>query len=77
MAKNQHDAWSLAKSHLQQAQARMTKHANHHRREVDSKVGDYVWLDMRYFPTQRPSKKLDFPYNGKFLITEKMEIVID
>ncbi|KAI1000330.1 hypothetical protein K3495_g7864 [Podosphaera aphanis] len=27
---------------------------------------------MRHLPTQRPSKKLDFLWNGKFLITEKV-----
>ncbi|KHJ32483.1 hypothetical protein EV44_g2899 [Erysiphe necator] len=72
MIKQQHDAWSLAKSHLLQAQSRMARKSNIHRREINFDVGDYVWLDMRDFLTQRPTKKLDFPTNGKFLITEKV-----
>ncbi|KAI1007774.1 hypothetical protein K3495_g453 [Podosphaera aphanis] len=72
LARKQHEAWSLARKHLLQAQTKMKSQSDRHRRPVDFKVGDYVWLDLRHFQTQRPSKKLYFPYNGKFLITEQV-----
>lgn len=72
VAQRHHDAWKLATKHLTDAQERAQLKTNAHRRPVDFKVGDYVWLDMRYYRTERPSKKLDFPINGKFLIVEKV-----
>ncbi|KAI0992343.1 hypothetical protein K3495_g15843, partial [Podosphaera aphanis] len=72
ITKNLHQAWDLATKHLQQAQKVMADKTNVHRREIDFQVGDEVWLDMRYYKSQRPSKKLDFPTNGKFKIIEKV-----
>ncbi|POS84164.1 hypothetical protein EPUL_004193 [Erysiphe pulchra] len=72
IAKNLHNAWELATKHLENAQEQMRRKTNIRRRPIDFNVGDFVWLDMRYFPSQRPSKKLDFPTNGKFKIIEKV-----
>ncbi|ESZ90499.1 hypothetical protein SBOR_9116 [Sclerotinia borealis F-4128] len=33
---------------------------------------DIVWLDSRYYKTQQPSRKLDFPITGKYEIVEKI-----
>ena len=72
LTKNIHQAWSLARSHLQQAQSKASKSVNAHRRPVDFQVGQKVWLDMRQFDTSRPSRKLDYPTAGPFEILEKV-----
>jgi hypothetical protein len=56
---------------MARSQARMIKSANTHRREVDFKVKDYVWLDIRHWNTARPSLKLDHQNSGPFKITAK------
>ena len=61
-------ALARAKEGLLRAQAKMSKSANAHRRETDFDVGDYVWLNVKDYPTQRPSRKLDFPVQGRFKI---------
>ncbi|ESZ89752.1 hypothetical protein SBOR_9865 [Sclerotinia borealis F-4128] len=67
-----HGAWEFARNQIQHAQDRMAQQHNKHRREPDFKVGDMVWLDSRYYKTQRPSRKLDFPITGKYEIVEKI-----
>ena len=49
----------------------MVKSINAHRREVDFDVEDYVWLDMKYWNTARPSLKLDNKNCGPFKILKK------
>lgn len=44
---------------------------NAHRREIDFGIGDYIWLDSRYYRIDRPSKKLDNPIIGKFKILKQ------
>ena len=56
---------------IARSQARMIKSANTYRREVDFKVKDYVWLDIRHWNTARPSLKLDHQNSGLFKITVK------
>jgi transposase InsO family protein len=65
-------AWDTARSNLTVAQAKMARSYDSSRREVDFDIGDSVWLDMRYFKTLRPSKKLDMPTNGPFKVLEKV-----
>jgi hypothetical protein len=71
-ARRNREALEYARSAIQRAQERMSKAANAYRRPVDFDVGDYVWLDMRHLPTQRPSRKLDYPTNGRFKVLEKV-----
>jgi transposase InsO family protein len=71
-AARQRTAWNAARSSLLEAQAKMARSYNRSRRVVDFDVDDLVWLDMRYFTTTRPSKKLDFPTNGPFRVLEKV-----
>lgn len=71
-ARRQHAAFNTARSHILNSQARMARSYNKSRREIDFDVDDLVWLDMRYFTTTRPSKKLDFPTNGPFRVVEKI-----
>lgn len=71
LARSLHDAQALARRQIILSQERMTNQANKHRREVDFDVGNKVWLDTRYYTTQRPSRKLDNPVSGPFKILEK------
>ena len=71
-ARRHYEAWKLASNHLRTAQERMSKASNQHRRPVDWAVGDHVYLDMRPFPTTRPSRKLDNPYAGPFKVLAKV-----
>ena len=56
---------------MARGQARMIKSANSHRRKVDFDVGDYVWLNTKYWNTARPSLKLDNKNSGPFKIIDK------
>lgn len=71
-ARRNREALDYARASIHRAQERMAKVVNQHRRPVDFDVGDYVWLDMRHLPTQRPSRKLDYPTNGRFKVLEKI-----
>ncbi|KAM3065105.1 hypothetical protein ACMFMG_012250 [Clarireedia jacksonii] len=71
-ARRNREALEYARSAIMAAQKQMAKQANKRRRPVDFQVGDYVWLDMRHLPTQRPSKKLDYPTGGRFKVLERI-----
>jgi hypothetical protein len=50
----------FCKEQITLAQSRMAEHANKHRKPAPLyKPGDKVWLSLRNFTTQRPTKKLD------------------
>ena len=57
---------------MQKAQARQKKQAEKHRREVDFDVGDYVWVSMKDWKTDRPSRKLGFQRAGPYKVLEKV-----
>jgi hypothetical protein len=65
------ESWKLARDIITKSQARIIKSANAHRREVDFDVGDYVWLNIKYWNTARPSLKLDNKNSGPFKILAK------
>ena len=67
-----HDSWQQAGEHMARAQERYTKQANKHRREVDFKVGDKVWVTTRHWQTDRPSKKLANQMEGPYEILEQV-----
>lgn len=71
MARSMHEAFEKAKTSIRNAQAKMQRSTNTHRREVHFEPGNMVWLDMRQWRTDRPSRKLDFPTNGPFKILAK------
>ena len=66
------NAWTFAQSQTVKAQETMRRNVDSHCRPVDFAVGNNVWLDMRYYPSTRPSKKLDFPINGPLTITVQL-----
>jgi hypothetical protein len=49
----------------------MIKSANAYRQEVDFDVKDYVWLNIKYWNTARPSLKLNNKNSGPFKILAK------
>jgi hypothetical protein len=55
--------------HAQQTQARQ---ANKTRRPVDFKPEDMVWVSMKPWKTNRPSKKLDHQMAGPYRILKKV-----
>jgi hypothetical protein len=66
-----HDSWKLARDMMARSQSRMIKSANAHRREVDFDIGDYVWLNIKYWHEARPSLELDNNNSGPFKIIAK------
>ena len=50
----------------------MSKSKNQHRREIDWKVGDHVWLSTKNLQSDRPSKKLSALRTGPYLILEQV-----
>jgi hypothetical protein len=50
----------------------MAKRVNQHRREIDWKVGDRVYLSSKNLKTDRPSRKLAEQWKGPFDILEQV-----
>lgn len=67
-----HDAWKLARANMAKAQERYMKQANKHRREVDFKPKDKVWVTAKTWRTERPSKKLDYQQAGPYEVLERV-----
>jgi hypothetical protein len=67
-----YDAWLTARKQMQAAQAKQKASADKRRRAVNFKKDDYVYLDVRHLPTQRPSRKLDNPLQGPFRVLEQV-----
>ena len=57
---------------MAKAQNRYARQANKHRREVDFKVGDKVWVMTKHWQTNRPSRKLADQMAGPFEIIEQI-----
>ncbi|QSZ33873.1 hypothetical protein DSL72_005446 [Monilinia vaccinii-corymbosi] len=65
-------AVACAKEGILRAQEKMSRSVNSRRCAINFDIGDYVWLSMKDYPTQRPSKKLDFPTQGRFKIIARV-----
>lgn len=64
--------WKGIRDNTMHAQNCQKRQADKHRRPVDFDVGDSVWLSLRHYRTDRPSKKLDSQMAGPFPIVEKV-----
>ena len=64
--------WEWAKADMAQAQERQAKQANKHRRPVDFKVKDKVWVSTKNWSSERPSRKLGYQNEGPYEITEQV-----
>jgi transposase InsO family protein len=63
------DAWETARTIMKQAQDKKRRDVDPHRREVDFKAKDKVWVSTKNWKTQRPSRKLDHQMAGPYDIT--------
>ena len=66
------EALELAKRNMAEAQARMKRSVDPHRRDVDWKVGDKVYLSTKNLQQLRPSRKLSEQWKGPFEIVKKV-----
>ena len=72
LAGRMHKAWQEAETSMVKAQDRMRKAENKHRREIDWKVGDRVYLSTRNLKNYRPSRKLSAKYDGPYIVVEQV-----
>jgi transposase InsO family protein len=71
-ARKLEEIWEAAKGKISRVQEAQSAQANKHRREVDFLVGDRVYLSLRSYRTNRPSRKLDDQQAGPFRIVERV-----
>ena len=50
----------------------MQQQVNKYRREPDFAVGDMVWVMIKNWKTERPSRKLDYQMVGPYAVLEKI-----
>ena len=66
------DIWKTVQQNIEHSQEIQKNSADKHRREPDFQVGDHVWLSMKHYKSDQPSKKLDNQMIGPFRITEQV-----
>ena len=71
-AERMKEIWEMAAINMNRAQRNMEHQANKHRREPDFGVGDKVFLSLKDYKIQRPSRKLAEQNEGPFEILEKI-----
>jgi hypothetical protein len=57
---------------MAQAQEKQQVQANMHRRPVDFKVHDKVWVSTKNWTSERPSRKLGYQNEGPYEIIEQV-----
>jgi transposase InsO family protein len=72
LATRMHSAWDLARTNMEKAQQRMQRSTDQHRRLIDWKVGDQVYLSTKNLKSDRPSKKLSNLWTGPYKILEQV-----
>ena len=72
IAKVLEDALAKAQELICKAQDKKRRDVDPHRRAVDFRVGDKVWISTKPWATQRPSRKLDHQAAGPFEILEQI-----
>jgi transposase InsO family protein len=72
LAKGMENTIERARKSLKEAQAVKERVVNAHRRPVDWKVGDKVWVSTKPWRTERPSKKLDQQMAGAYKVLEQV-----
>ena len=55
-----YNGWKVAKDFMEKAQNKKSKDINFYRRIDTLQIGDIVWVLIKNWKTQRPSKKLDY-----------------
>jgi hypothetical protein len=72
LATRMQQALQKGKELMLQAQQKKENDVNAHRRAIDFKVGDKVWISTKNWKTQRPSHKLDNQMAGPFPILRQI-----
>jgi transposase InsO family protein len=72
LAQRMSQAVECARQSIKKAQAVKERVVNAHRRPVDWKVGDKVWVSTKPWTTERPSKKLDQQMAGPYEVLEQV-----
>jgi Integrase zinc binding domain/Integrase core domain len=72
LASRMHKVWLVAEENIKKSQDRMRKSVNQHRRSIDWKPGDRVYLSTRNLKTYRPSRKLSSQFEGPYYIEEQV-----
>lgn len=72
LAQRMSQAVEHARQSIKKAQAVKERVVNAHRRPVDWKVGDKVWVSTKPWATERPSKKLDQQMAGPYKVLEQV-----
>ena len=68
IAANMEEVWKFVKKKMALSQKKQAEAADWHRKDVEYKVGDKVWLLTKNIKTERPSKKLNHKMVGPFKI---------
>jgi hypothetical protein len=71
-AERMKDALAKGKELMVKAQAKKEKDVNTHRRPIDFKAKDMVWVSTKNWKTERPSHKLDHQMAGPFEISRQV-----
>ncbi|MGH6649449.1 DDE-type integrase/transposase/recombinase [Aquabacterium sp.] len=72
LAQRMSQAVDYARQSIKKAQTIKERVVNAHRRPVDWRVGDKVWVSTKPWTTERPSKKLDQQMAGPYKVLEQV-----
>jgi transposase InsO family protein len=67
-----HEVWEWCRAAMAKAQEKQQLQTNKHRRPVDFKVKDKVWVSTKNWTSERPSRKLGYQNEGPYEIIEKV-----
>ena len=73
VVKKMEDIWKTVQQNIEHSQEIQKNSADKHRWEPDFQVGDHVWLSIKYYKLDWPSKKLNNQMIGPFQITEQVK----
>jgi hypothetical protein len=72
LASRMHKVWQVAEDNIKKAQQAMISRVNKHRRNIDWKPGDRVYLSTRNLKSYRPSRKLSSKFDGPYEVVEQI-----
>ena len=66
MVKIMKNIWKTVQQNIKYSQEIQKNSINKHHQEPDFQVGNHIWLSMKYYKLDHPSKKLDNQMIGPF-----------
>ena len=66
MVKKMEDIWKTVQQNIEHSQEIQKNSADKHHQQPDFQVGDHIWLSMKHYKLDWPSKKLDNQMIGPF-----------